>query len=119
MWGRRGLLTPPEYKQLRTSLSWVAASAAVFMAYLVVVLLDGVPGYAKLFGVPEHHVWVYLSELVPIPFFLASLVCWGLSVGFGVPLIGKRPVCLVWIVGPPVLLFVGLPLLIGTIALLR
>ena len=105
-------LSLDERKQLRLSLYCTVAYLLVFAGYFLIMWLDEVLHYATLFGVDEHHVWVFLSELMAIPVFLAFLAGWGLSIAYAAAVIPRRPICLIWIVGPPVVLFMGLPLLI-------
>ncbi len=110
-------LTPEERTKLRLSLYWALAGGGVFALWYAIVVLNEVLDYATIFGVPEHQVASYLSELVPIPFFFAFMAGLGVSIAHATPVIRKRPVCLVWLLGVPGLLLGVIPA-IGLVVLL-
>lgn len=112
-------LTPRARRRMRASLAWAVAALAVLPLYILVVWLNEVVNYAAMFGVPEHHVWVFLSEVLGVPVFLAFHACWGLSLAYGLPVAQKRPVCLVWLVGVPLVVYVGAPLAVVVAVLAR
>jgi hypothetical protein len=104
-------LTPEERKRLRASLSWTVGYVLVFAGYVLICVLADVLNFAALFGVDEYDVWLFLSELVGVLIFFAVQVGWWVSLGHALPVVRKRPICLVWL-GAPVFLFVGVPLAI-------
>jgi hypothetical protein len=94
-------LSLQERHHLRFSALWAAACLAIAAVYLLAVVVNGVVDSAALLGVRRHDVWVFLSEMLPVPLFLGCQGCWGASLAYGIKLLGKRPVCLVWMAVPP------------------
>jgi hypothetical protein len=100
-------LSERERKLFRRSALWTVAYLSLFAAYILLMLVDdmGWVDYAALLGVQRHTVWVFLSEILAIPVWWACMVGWGLSCVHGLAVVMKRPICLLWIVGPPMLVF--------------
>jgi hypothetical protein len=100
-------LTPRERKEFRLSLVWTEAYLTLFASYFLVLIAGdlGWVDYAALLGVDQFTVWVTLSELVAIPVLWACMGGYGLSCMYGLQVVAKRPICWLWIIGPPALLF--------------
>src|SRR5262245_52700844 len=92
--------TKDERRYLWTSALLGLAHLPLMGVLLFIFWLDQRVDFATLFGVDRYHVWVWLSEVVPIPLFFLGFGTWMTSCGLGIPFVQRQPACLCWLLSP-------------------